>query len=141
MKKRILSVLLALLLVGSSLCSAAELSPYASLYLDAYGLGITPKGNGKMCVEYLVYGTNTMDCLGAQKIVVEEWDGSDWEITATYSVEDNPEFYAYDASEHGGDVYFYGLPGVPYRATLTAYAELEGGSDTGTITCSPKTCK
>lgn len=141
MKKRILSVLLALLLLGCTFCSAAEPVPYASLYLDGYGISVIPEGGGKVCVEYLVYGTNTMDRIGAQKIVVEEWDGSDWETTATYSVEDNPEFYASNASEHGGDVYFYGLPGVQYRATLTAYAEKNGGSDTGTITCTPKTCK
>lgn len=141
MKKRILSVLLILLLMGSSICSAAELSPYASLYLDGYGLSVNPQGGCKMCVTYLVYGTNTMDRIGAQKIVIEEWDGVDWETTLTYSVEDNPEFYASDVSEHGGNVYFYGLPSIPYRATLTAYAEKDGGSDTGTITCTPKTCE
>lgn len=142
MKKRILSSLLALLLLSTSLCAAAaEASPYASWYLDAYGVSIIPEGGGKMCVEYLVYGAGTMDCLGAQKIVIEEWDGSDWSTTGTFSVEKNPEFYAYNVSEHGGDVYFYGLPGIQYRATLTAYAEKNGGSDTGTVTCSAKTCK
>lgn len=141
MKKRILSVLLALLLLGCTFCSAAEPVPYASLYLDGYGISITPKGGGKMSVTYIVYGAGTMDCLGAQEILIEEWDGSDWDTTTTYSVEDYPEFYASNASEHAGTVYFYGLPGIQYRATLTAYAEKDGGSDTGTLTCTPKTCK
>lgn len=140
MKKRILSVLLALLLLGSTFCSAAELSPYASWYLDGYGVTITPKEGCVMCVSYLVYGTNVMDCLGAQEILIEEWDGIKWLTTGTFPVEKNPEFYAYGAAIHGGDLYFYGLPGVVYRATITAYAEKDGGSDTGTFTCTPKLC-
>ncbi len=141
MKKRVLGALLALLLLGSSLCFATELSPQASWDLDGYGIAVIPQGGGKMCVEYLIYGAGTMDCIGAQKILVEEWDGVDWEKTGTFSVEKNPGFYTYNASEHGGDVYFYGLPGVPYRATLTAYAEKDGGSDTGTVTCDPVACE
>jgi hypothetical protein len=142
MKKRIFGFVLALVMLGGSICAmAAELTPRASLYLDGYGISISPDGNSKMSVTYIVYGTKTMDCLGAQKILVEEWNGQDWEKTGTYSAEKNPDFYAYEASEHIGTVTFYGLPGIQYRATLTAYAELNGGSDTGTVTCTPKTCK
>lgn len=94
-----------------------------------------------MAVTFVVYGTDIMDCLGAQKILVEEWDGVDWEKTGTYTVEKNPSFYATEVSEQAGTVYFYGLPGVQYRATLTAYAERNGGSDTGTVTSNPTTCK
>lgn len=145
MKKRIFSFLLAFIMLGTfSIAIAtkpAEPEPHASLYLDAYAIGVKAKGNGLMAVTYIVYGTDIMDCLGAQKIVVEEWDGEDWFPTATYPVEKNPEFYAADVSEHAGTVYFYGLHGVQYRATLTAYAELNGGSDTGIIISSPETCK
>ena len=49
-----------------------ELTPRASLYLDGYGVGISAKGGGKMTVSFVVYGTDVMDCLGAQKIVIEE---------------------------------------------------------------------
>jgi len=145
MKKRIISFLLVFAMLGSSTCAVAAkpeaLSPQASLYLDGYAIGIVPKGGCLLSVTFIVYGTGTMDCLGAQKIVVEEWDGADWTIAGTFTVEKNPEFYAKNASEHAGTVYLYGLPGLQYRATLTAYAELEGGSDTGTLTSSIKTCK
>lgn len=144
MKKRILSLLLALALMGSTVCAAAELSErsiQASQYLDAYGISVNPKGGGLMSVSFLVYGTDTMDCLGAKKIVVEEWDGSDWGNPITYTAEKNPHFYAYNASEHTASVTFYGIPGLQYQATLTAYAELDGGSDTKTFTSTPKTCK
>lgn len=142
MRKCFWSFLLAFLMLSNSVCAfAGELSPQASLYLDGYAIGVNAKGNGKMAVTFVVYGTDIMDCLGAQKILVEEWDGIDWEKTGTYSVEKNTSFYAEGVSEHAGTVYFYGLPGVQYRATLTAYAEKDGGSDTGTVTCNPTTCK
>lgn len=145
MKKRILSLLLALALVGSPVCALAAESedpaPHASLYLDAYSVSLTPKGNSKMSVTFIVYGTDTMDVIGAQKILIEEWDGSDWEETGTLSAENNSNFYKTNASEYTASTSFYGTPGVQYRATLTAYAELDGGSDTGTFTCTPKTCR
>jgi hypothetical protein len=143
MKKRILGGLLAFLLLGSTIvCAvAAEPVPHASLYLDGYGISVSAEGKGKMAVTYVVLGTDTMDKLGAQSIKVEEWDGTEWVKTGTYSVSKNPSFYASDVSEHAGTIYFYGLPGIDYRATLTAYAELDGGSDTGTVTSDPETCK
>ena len=143
MKRRIISGLFAAIMMFSCLvfAGATNINPSASLYLDGYAVGVIPQGNCEMAVSYIVYGTNTMDTLGAQKIKVEEWDGRDWEQTMTFSVSKNPEFYVHDASEHAGVVYFIGLPGVQYRATLTAYAERNGGSDTGTVTSDPTTCK
>lgn len=145
MKKRILGGFLALLMMFSSaLCTAGAAAPVpapqSSLYLDAYGVGVKAKGNCKMAVTYVVYGTDTMDKLGAKTILVEEWDGTGWVKTGTYSATKNTSFYASDVSEHAGTVYFYGVPGVDYRATLTAYAELDGGWDTGTVTSEPETC-
>lgn len=145
MKKRILSLLLALALVGSSACAVAAESedpaPQASLYLDGYSVTIKPKGGGLMSVTFIVYGTDTMDCIGAQKIVVEEWDGAEWDNPITFTAEQNSNFYKANAAEYTASTSFYGIPGLQYRATLTAYAELDGGSDTGTFTCTPKTCR
>lgn len=142
MKKRIVSFFLAFCMLSGMISAiAAEPTPYASLYLDGYAIGIVPKGNCLMSVTFIVYGTDLMDCLGAQEIEIEEWDGVEWLPTATYSADNNPNFYAYNASEHTASVSFYGLPGAQYRAILTAYAELDGGSDTGTLVSSPKTCK
>ncbi len=145
MKKRICSLLLAFAMVGSSVCAMAaepvKRAPNASLYLDAYSVSVNPKGGGLMSVTFVVYGTGTMDVIGAEKIVVEEWDGSDWEETGTFTAENNSNFLYEDASEYTSSVTFYGTPGVQYRATVTAYAEKDGGSDTGTHTSTPKTCK
>ena len=142
MKKRLFCFFLAVLMLGSSITSfAVESAPYASSYLDAYAIGITPKENHVMSVTFVVYGTNIMDRIGAQKILIEEWDGVDWVETGTYSAEKNSNFLTKKASEYTSSITFYGLPGVPYRATLTAYAERNGGSDTGTVTSDPATCK
>lgn len=145
MKKRIFSVLLVFTLLGSLNWSFAAgedgIEPYASEYLDGYAIGVNAKGGGRMSITFIVYGTDTMDKIGAQKIVVEEWDGASWTDIITYAVEEYPNFYATQAAEHGASVAFYGLPGLQYRATLTAYAEKDGGSDTGTVTSPIKTCK
>lgn len=144
MKKRIFSFLLAFAILGNSVCATAvepeEPTPHASLYLDGYGISLKAKGGGRMTITFIVFGTEVMDCLGAQKILVEEWDGFDWLETGTLTVEKNSDFYAYETSEHAGTANFYGLPGVQYRATLTAYAEKDGGSDTGTVTSNIETC-
>lgn len=145
MKKCIFSFLLVFAMLGSAICATAvepeEPTPYASLYLDGYGVSLAAKGGGKMTVTFIVYGTDDMDCLGAQKIVIEEWDGIEWTKMGTLTAEKNPGFYAYDISEHAASANFYGIPGMHYRATLTAYAELDGGSDTGTVTSNIETCK
>lgn len=145
MKKRIFSFLLVFTLLGSLNWSFAAgedgIEPYASEYLDGYAIGVNAKGGGRMSITFIVYGTDTMDKIGAQKIVVEEWDGKSWEEIITYTVEENSKFYATKAAEHTASVSFYGLPGLQYRATLTAYAEKNGGSDTGTVTSYIETCK
>lgn len=144
-KKRIFSFLLAFALLGNLTCAFAagpeELQPYASDYLDGYGIGATAKGGGKMSVTFLVYGTDTMDKIGAQKIVIEEWDGESWEDFAEYTADKNPNFLVTKAAEHTASVTFYGTPGLQYRATLYAYAELDAVFDIGSITSNPETCR
>lgn len=145
MKKRIFSFLLAFALLGSLTCTFAaepeDLQPYASDYLDGYAIGVNAKGGGRMSVTFIVYGTDTMDKIGAQKIVVEEWDGASWENIIEYTTDKNPDFLTTQASEHGASVTFYGLPGLQYRATLYAYAELDGVFDMGTVTSYVETCR
>lgn len=145
MKKRIFSFLLVFALLGSLTCSFAagpeELQPYASDYLDSYTVGVTAKGGGKMSVTFLVYGARTMDKIGAQKIVVEEWDGESWTNFAEYTASGNSNFLTTQASEHGASFTFYGIPGLQYRATLYSYAERNGVFDMGTSTSSPETCR
>ena len=138
MKKRFFAFLLVLVIFSS--CISTYAVTRASDYLDSYGGVLLADGNGVMVLSYTVSGTRRMDVVGAQEIKVEEKVGSRWYTYATYSEEDYPEFYAYGASSKSADFYFYGVPGTTYRVILTAYAELNGGSDTGTVTISEETC-
>lgn len=139
MKKRLVSFLLALTILGSLPIAFAAVR--ASDYLDSYGGALGADGDGVMTLSYTVRGTRRMDVVGAQEIKVEEKMGTHWYTYATYSVEDYPEFYSYEKSTHSADFSFNGVPGVTYRVILTAYAELNGGSDTGTVTISQATCE
>lgn len=138
-KKRLISFMLVIALLSSTVIATAAM--YASNYLDSYGGALVADGNGVMTLSYSVRGTRRMDVVGAQEIKVEEKIGSRWFTYATFSEADYPEFYAYGASSKVADFSFDGVPGVTYRVILTAYAELNGGSDTGTVTISQATCE
>lgn len=138
MKKRLLSFLLVLVILSS--LTVVFASTRASQYLDSYGGVLGADGDGVMTLSFTVNGTRRMDVVGAQEIVVEEKMGTRWFTYAIFSVEDHPEFYSYSKSSHDADFSFNGVPGVTYRVVMTAYAELNGGSDTGTVTISEETC-
>ena len=139
MKKKVISFLLVLAIFTSM--TAAFAAVKASDYLDSYGGALAAEGNGVMTLSYTVRGTRIMDVVGVQEIEVQEKIGSRWYTYSTFSEEDYPEFYAYSKSSKAADFSFTGIPGVTYRVILTAYAELNGGSDTGTVTISQATCE
>ena len=137
MKKKFLAFVIAIGLLNTM---AAATVTRASDYLSSYGGALGAEGNGVMTLSYSVYGTRVMDVVGAKEIKVEQKVGTNWYSYATYSVDDYPEFYNYDKVSKSADFSFAGVPGVTYRVILTAYAELNGGSDTGTVTISEETC-
>lgn len=137
MKRRIFSLIMALLLLSTTAFATVT---RASDYLSSYGGVLGAMGDGEMNLSYSVYATGKMDVVGAMEIEVEQKVGSNWYPYMTYSVDDYPEFYSYNKYSHSADFSFTGIPGVTYRVILTAYAEKDGGSDTGTVTISEETC-
>lgn len=137
MKKRIISIFLVLVL----LCMPAFAAARASYYLSNYGGVISAEGNGLMALSYSVTGTGYMDVVGVQKIAVEQKVGSNYYPYQTFTVDDYPEFYAYNKLNKTGTFYFTGIPTTTYRVVLTAYAEKDGGWDTGEITITGKVCQ
>lgn len=143
---KIVCVALAMLMLtsagGAVEATAAEneLMPQASYYLSGYSSGLKAKGNRKMTVTYSVYGTNKMDKIGVNEILVEYWNGSDWVTDHCAYGSNHSDFYSTQSNMHAGSYSFYGMPGLKYRATVTAYAELDGGSDTGEITSQEVVC-
>lgn len=145
MRKFVCFVLAALLLTSLVLAVEApaaddQITPRASYYLSGYSSGLVAKGNRKMNVNYSVYGTRTMDKIGVDEILIEYWNGSDWVTDHHVYGSKHPEFYSTEEIGHAGGYSFYGMPGLKYRATVTAYAELDGGSDTGEITSQEVVC-
>lgn len=133
--------LVLMLAIATSITAAATVR--ASKYLESYIITVEPKGSGKMVVGYGVYGTRTMDQLGAKKIVIEvETAPGRWIPVITIDGDSNTDkYYAYNSLFCEGTYTFYGNPGDVYRATLTAYAAKGSGSDTGELESSETVCK
>lgn len=143
MKKRVPAILIAIMLLCSTLiCAAAEMR--ASLYFDGYILGVAAEGNCEMSVSFSVFGTDEMDQIGAYSIRIEEEIAKDmWEPSFTvYGSSDTETFYSYNAYDHTGSFTFIGVPDVKYRAVMTAYATNKSGSEySREITCTGRVCK
>lgn len=137
---RVITLVL-MLAIATTVTAAAIVR--ASEYLESYQVTVEAKGNGKMVVGYGVYGTRTMDQLGAQKIVIEaETTPGRWIPFITIDGDSNTDkYYAYNSLYCEGTYTFYGNPGDVYRATLTAYAAKGSGSDTGDVESSETMCK
>lgn len=145
MRKFVCFVLAALMLTSLVLAVEApaaddQITPRASYYLSGYSSGLVAKGNRKMNVNFSVFGTREMDKIGVNEVLVEYWNGSDWVIDHHAYGSNHADFYSTNSNAHAGGYSFYGMPGLKYRATVTAYAELDGGSDTGEITSQEVVC-
>ncbi len=143
MIKKLTSIILAIAMLTSFSCAGAAsdspVAPAASYYLSSYSLCMLSQGDELMSISWTVCGVDFMDKVGAIEILVEERIGNTW---FEYEVIDGEEegLFTYNRISATGDVYFYGYAGMTYRATMTVYAELDGGYDTGEITCSPEVC-
>ena len=75
---RLLSLLLACMLLFSMLSSVGAVSNRASDYFSYTDVWATPQGNGKFIVEFDINATHTMQVLGADKIYIweQQSDGS-----------------------------------------------------------------
>lgn len=138
--KKIISTTLALLLLISSVGAIAAdtriIEPRASDYLDGAYISLNAKGNRHMTLSYAVYGTKQMDKIGVTKIVIEEFDGTEWHPYTTFSAA-----YTYNDDTHATSVSFDGQPECEYRATLYTYAKNSSGSDSRAYTGTSTTCK
>lgn len=144
-RKIVCAVLAALMMTSVVLAVEApavesEIAPRASYYLSGYSSGLKAKGGRKMTVTYSVLGTDVMDKIGVDEILIEYWNGSSWVADHHAYGSNNADFYSTKKNAHGGSYNFYGVAGLKYRATVTAYAELNGGSDTGEVTSQEVVC-
>lgn len=130
MMKKITALLMAALLFISVTPAIAAnnalLSLEASDYLDGCLITTVPKGNRKIDIDYVVYGTDEMTELGATKLEIERYDDyeEDWVYDRTLAGGSTPN----DVS-HADTTFFYGTRGEKYRVVVYAYAKNKNGSD------------
>lgn len=141
--KRWFTLLLGTLLLICTITPSAFATSRASYYLDSYAIALQASNGGKMVISYGVYGTKTMDKIGAYSLRIEmETTADNWvSIGTIYGDEYPDEMYSFKSLFHENSYTFYGAPGSRYRATLVAYAALGGGSDTGEIVSAARLCK
>lgn len=132
MKKTTALLLAVLLFVSVAPIVAADdtlIDPHASDYLDSCVIALTPEGNRKMVVDYVVNGTDDMTEIGATKVQIQRYDDylEDW-------VDYTPLSGSHTTNDftHAASVWFYGTRGVEYRAVVYAYAKNKNGGDSRT---------
>lgn len=142
--KKIISAILAFVMLCSVPLTCAAADTRASTRITGYILGVSSQGNSEMVVSFSVLGKRTMDKIGAYSIRIEEEVGTDkWITTFTkYGSSDPKTFYTENEMDHSGYFFFTGTPGVKYRAVMVAYAEDSTGYEySREVPCDGKVCK
>lgn len=139
-KRKVLPIFLCLFILLQATTSLA--ATQASTCLNSYSIGLYADGNGIMDVEYEIIGTNYMDKIGVYSLLIEEEALPDIWIfhSIVYGENDEDVYFTEDSLIHKGSYSFRGIPGLRYRVTLTAYAELDSDSDTGDVTSVVRLC-
>lgn len=144
MKKKVLSCILALLLVfgcaAPAMSAEANAAVRASLYFDQCSIDVAPASNHQIAVAINLYGAGRMTKIGVQSLYIEQKLTNVWTEFDTLSGADHPEFYKYDSNSFYKTLYFTGTPGVQYRVTITALATNSTGRGTKILTSLVVTC-
>ena len=139
--RKLFPIILCLVVILSVPSSFA--ATHASTCLSSYAFVLYAEGNGERDVEFEILGTNIMDKVGVYSLLIEEEVLPDvWVFHSIVYGEDNEStFFTENSIIHKDSYTFKGTPGLRYRVTLTAYAELGSDSDTGDVTSAARRCK
>ena len=146
MRRRAVTLLLVVCIVMSvaNAVFAREVVPYASSYLDRYGVSLIAAGDGQMAIDMSVDGVSKMSKIGVLEVYIEEKNTStsSWhEYDTLYGMDDPDTFYDYNSYDYLRTNYFDGVVGRYYRVTITAHAVNSSGSDHGDVTSYTVRCK
>ena len=146
MRRRAVTLLLVVCIVMSvaNAVFAREVVPYASSYLDRYGVSLIAAGDGQMAIDMSVDGVSKMSKIGVMEVYIEEKNtstGSWHEYDTLYGMDDPDTFYDYNSYDYLRTIYFDGVVGRYYRVSLIVFASNSSGSDTGEITSYTVRCK
>lgn len=141
MKKRIVSLLCAIVLILSCVGGVSAVEARASSVLSGYGVSLTANGNKEMTFKFRVYAPQIVAKLGAQKVEIQRLVDGDWTTYKIFTQVSNPTFYDYDCPSSEHTKTFTAKAGEYYRAVLTAYSEgYDGTTATRTSTSQTVEC-
>ena len=145
LKKRVLPVLLALVLLFGIPAAAMAVAPItedpqASYYFNDYAIAIGTS-SGQILVTVSVGATHVMTRVGVQQLVIKQYVGGRWEeFTTVYGITNPSACYDYNSIDYLHTFYFNCLTGVQYKATATLLAVDSNGSETRSITSPAQLC-
>ena len=127
---RLLTLLLAFIMVFTVSASAQEISPYASNFFLGYGANLEDVSSSSFEVWFSVSAVGIMTKLGVNYIDIERSsNGTDWSIVKTYDKDDYTNLIASNTGFHSGYVtYSNKQSGYQYRAYVDFYAKNSTGT-------------
>lgn len=128
MKKRLLSLFLAMLLLSGLSTVAYASSSRASDYFSATSVRAYAENNGVILFEIDVDATHTMQEVGASEVYVyEQQSNGDWEIVYTFRKTSHSSLIWQNSSCAYVDARYQGTIGKKYFATVACYAKDSDG--------------
>jgi len=140
MKKRLLSIVSAILIVSTLLSTVAiaTMAPptRSSAYINAYAKTLSASDK-KLTVTYSIIGCGVMTSIGASSIKIYEKNGTAaWTVVKTFSYPSDSSLRSSKTTVHASTVTYTGTAGRQYYAEIVFYAGNSNGSDTRTVTTS-----
>lgn len=130
MKKRLLSLFLAMLLLSGLSTVAYASSSRASDYFGATSVRAYAENNGVILFEIDVEATHTMQEVGASEVYVyEQQSDGDWEIVYTFRKTSHSSLIWQNSPCAYVDARYQGTIGKKYFATVACYAKDSDGSE------------
>ena len=130
MKKRLLSLFLAILLLSGLSTVACAAASRASDYFGATSVRAYAKSGGKILFEVDIDATHTMQEVGASEVYVyEQQSNGDWEIVYTFTKTSHSFLIWRNSSCAYVDARYQGTIGKKYFATVACYARDSEGAE------------
>ncbi|MCI8810277.1 MAG: hypothetical protein HFF84_09150 [Oscillibacter sp.] len=133
MKKRTLYLALSIIMLLFSMAPAMAASTRASDYISRYSSDVKVLSDSEIAIWFSIYGTDEMDCLGAEKISIYENLGNRWRMVELFERGDTGMSET-DTYHFQNVKYFSGEPGTEYKISIVLFAESGSGYDSRTRT-------
>lgn len=135
---RSISLFFAIMMIISTSSFAIDMR--ASSRIERTSTQVKMDTDGNLWVYFSVNAFSIMDDIGASKIAIQRYSGSNWITECTLTPEDEPEMQTTDDIWHYATIpYSPKYSGYSYRAVVNIYATDSTGTSTKTLTSTPVT--